>query len=200
MGEGTHSEIGQGSEKTGTTNRTKYKKVVDVKKHATILRGDLIDVALTKLQIELAAVKTKLQKRKQLDKKNKSNKLFQNSHKNFYSLIRTSQHVVTSLSIKEALEKFWGGLLGKPSEHNVQAKWLEVEKESVAHVQETTWIEVTSTEFETVVKSLKIWKAPGPDKVHNYWCKHLPLLHDRLRQGANHALCHPELLPRWMTG
>eukprot|EP00957_Ditylum_brightwellii_P020844 1572157-Ditylum_brightwellii.AAC.1 len=84
--------------------------------------------------------------------------------------------------MKEALEKFWGGLLGKPSEHNAQAKWLEVEKESVAHVQEPTWTKVTSLEFEKVVKSLKNWKATGPDK------------------GANHALCHPELLPRWMTG
>eukprot|EP00957_Ditylum_brightwellii_P052875 4009077-Ditylum_brightwellii.AAC.1 len=50
------------------------------------------------------------------------------------------------------------------------------------------------------MKSLKNWKAPGPDNVHNYWFKHLPLLLDRFRYGANHALCHPELLPRWMTG
>lgn len=186
--------------KLGRLTELSKKKYVDVKKHAKILRGDLLDVAITKARMELAAVKTKLRKRKQADKKNKNNKLFQNSHKNFYSSIRTSQHVVTNPPKKEALEKFWGGLLGKPSEHNARAKWLEVEKESVAHVQEPDWTEVTSTEFATVVRSLKNWKAPGPDKVHNYWFKHLPSLHERFRQGANHALCYPELLPRWMTG
>eukprot|EP00957_Ditylum_brightwellii_P021082 1588522-Ditylum_brightwellii.AAC.1 len=112
----------------------------------------------------------------------------------------TSQHLVSNPPMKETLEKFWGGLLGKPLEHNVRAKWLEVEKESVANVQEPTWTEVTSSEFEKVVKSLNNWKAPVLDKPHNYWFKYLTSLHDQFKQGANHALYHPELLPQWMTG
>eukprot|EP00957_Ditylum_brightwellii_P053110 4027104-Ditylum_brightwellii.AAC.1 len=77
------------------------KKDVDEKKHAKILQGEPIDVALMMAWMELAVVKTKLRKGKKSDKKNKNNKLFQNSHKNLYSSICTSQLVVTNPPAKE---------------------------------------------------------------------------------------------------
>eukprot|EP00957_Ditylum_brightwellii_P110951 8461694-Ditylum_brightwellii.AAC.1 len=84
--------------------------------------------------------------------------------------------------------------------HNARAAWLEVKKESVTHVPEQEWQDITAKELTTVLAGLKKWKARGIDKVHNYWCRHHHALHDRLQEAMNQALIHPELLPPWITG
>eukprot|EP00957_Ditylum_brightwellii_P118703 9053844-Ditylum_brightwellii.AAC.1 len=51
-----------------------------------------------------------------------------------------------------------------------------------------------------VIRGLKNGKAPGLDKVYNYWYKHILSLRERLRFALNNALQHPETVPRWITG
>eukprot|EP00957_Ditylum_brightwellii_P091081 6934243-Ditylum_brightwellii.AAC.1 len=62
------------------------------------------------------------------------------------------------------MEKFRGKLFGKKAEHNKATRWLEVEKELVDHVPETSWANVEDEELLKVVKSLKNWSTLGIDQ------------------------------------
>eukprot|EP00957_Ditylum_brightwellii_P184069 14021155-Ditylum_brightwellii.AAC.2 len=65
----------------------------------------------------------------------------------------------------------------KTAKHNDEAAWLHVEEESVEHVQQQQWTNIAVEEMHPAVRKLTNWKAPGMDQVQNYWCKHMPALH-----------------------
>jgi len=61
---------------------------------------------------------------------------------------------------------------------------------------------ITHTLFQTALKRVPNWKAPGLDCIHGYWLKHFTSVHKHLLQFYNdlignegHSLNHfPELL------
>eukprot|EP00957_Ditylum_brightwellii_P040530 3067291-Ditylum_brightwellii.AAC.1 len=83
--------------------------------------------------------------------------------------------------------------------HNNDVAWLQVEEESVAHVKEQTWEDITPNELRRTICKTKNWKASGVDLVHNYWYKHLLALQHRLCNTLNGVILTPLLLPEWAT-
>jgi len=54
--------------------------------------------------------------------------------------------------------------------------------------------EVSKCELVKAIKRTHIWKAPGPDKIHNYWFKKFTTIHDQLLEAINRCLRKPDLI------
>jgi hypothetical protein len=48
------------------------------------------------------------------------------------------------------------------------------------------------------MKKLQNWKAPGPDKIHNFWWKHLPSSHSVLAKQLSYIITNQKQLPLFL--
>ena len=61
------------------------------------------------------------------------------------------------------------------------------------------WTEITVIETESAIKKTQNWKAPGHDKVVNFWIKYLTSIHDDLTLAYSDIIKKPEHCPGWLT-
>jgi len=59
--------------------------------------------------------------------------------------------------------------------------------------------EVGKSELVKAIKRTHSWKAPGPDKIHNYWFKKFTSIHDQLLKAINRSLRKPDLITSSLT-
>eukprot|EP00957_Ditylum_brightwellii_P144201 10987596-Ditylum_brightwellii.AAC.1 len=164
-----------------------------------LLKGKSVDTALTEAHMKLATATLKLKKYKDRAKRLRSSKLFQKSHKHFCDSLRSNSKIVTDPPAEEDVTAFWTCLFSHTTTHNNEAAWFQVEEESVQHVKEQQWTDITPNELHRTIFKTKNWKAPGVDLVHNYWYKHLLALQQWLCDALNGVILDPMLLPDWAT-
>jgi hypothetical protein len=58
---------------------------------------------------------------------------------------------------------------------------------------------ITSEDIKQTIKKLHNWKAPGLDKIQNYWWKNFPYLHHHLSIHINRIMQIPELMPDFLN-
>eukprot|EP00957_Ditylum_brightwellii_P172837 13157853-Ditylum_brightwellii.AAC.1 len=126
-----------------------------------MLNGKSINEALLDACMLIAATTTKLQKYYDRNKCLQNNHLFQQSHKDFYSSLRSKTNQVNNPPPAEEVDKFWRRLIRKESTHKENTWWLQEEEKSVEHANKGTWTDITIDELKKVSQHLKNWKAPG---------------------------------------
>ncbi|KAI5718661.1 hypothetical protein M8J77_024813 [Diaphorina citri] len=58
---------------------------------------------------------------------------------------------------------------------------------------------VTEIDVRNIVKHLHNWKAPGLDKIHNYWWKYFTSVHTHLAYHINDVIQYPEKMPTFLN-
>ena len=48
-------------------------------------------------------------------------------------------------------------------------------------------------------KKISNWKAPGIDKIQNFWIKHITVLNVPIVKGLNDIMKYPSIVPEWIT-
>lgn len=105
---------------------------------------------------------------------------------------------------------FWKGIVGysKPFDRsNVELlKWADSIKQRVeAHVSSfeervgMSQTELPWANFESCLKKMKPWKAPGPDGLHAYWWKVFPSAGRALYGLMSACILNGSELPSWLT-
>ena len=84
---------------------------------------------------------------------------------------------ITDPPTKEGIQEFWGNLFGDQDFHNEEASWLTQERKEMESVNNQQWTDITTETVRSRCKKLSNWKAPGLDKVQNFWLKHLEPLY-----------------------
>eukprot|EP00957_Ditylum_brightwellii_P078503 5968980-Ditylum_brightwellii.AAC.1 len=97
--------------------------------------------------MKLAAVTCRLCKYKAKNNCTCNNKLFEKSNKRFYDSLRSSSDAINDPLTKEEITNFWTNFFGKTTKHNDEAAWLQVEEESVQHMQQQQWTNITIEEM-----------------------------------------------------
>eukprot|EP00957_Ditylum_brightwellii_P168203 12804773-Ditylum_brightwellii.AAC.1 len=97
--------------------------------------------------MKLAAITCRLRKYKAKNNRTHNNKLFKKSNKHFYNSLRSSSDAVNDPPTKEEITNFWTQLFGKTAKHNNKVVWLQVEEESVQHMQQQQWTNITIEEM-----------------------------------------------------
>lgn len=58
---------------------------------------------------------------------------------------------------------------------------------------------ITTEEQRKTLTQLPNCKAPGPDKIHNYFWNHITLLHEKMEQLIQRITIHPTEIPQSLT-
>jgi len=92
-----------------------------------------------------------------------------------------------------------GGLFGDKAKHNAQAEWLIDEMSEMEDKNKDIWEDIKTDIITETTKKLANWKAPGPDRVQNFWIKHLKSLHLTPTEMYNSTITNPHKAPLWLT-
>lgn len=101
----------------------------------------------------------------------------------------------TEIPTKEAITEFWAGIWSQEVEHKEEAYWIRKVKENKNKIQAMPDSQVTMEEFTAVLKKLNNWKAPGLDRVQNFWYKRLHAVHSLMLRNINKYIEEPEQIP-----
>ena len=155
------------------------------------------------LQIERMKLSALCQKMKRMKAKKLrfiNNNMFLNNQKKLFQRLQGIKlSKISNPPTQPDIDDFWTTTLSTPTQHNRSATWLKSEKLTRRDKPPDTWVDITTEDLQKNLKKLRNWKAPGLDKVQNFWIKKLHALHSPMVKALNHICHHPESMPLWMT-
>lgn len=127
------------------------------------------------------------------------NKLFREDTKKFYSHLNKHQEITSEPPSQHSVETFWREILEDDAQHNSKATWIREEEGSFQRVKPQEWSELGTNDVLKAIKKAQNWKAPGPDKLQNFWIKSFSALHKDLARAMNEVMRKPTTIPKWLT-
>ncbi|KAL0840474.1 hypothetical protein ABMA28_015720 [Loxostege sticticalis] len=161
------------------------------------------------LKQKLTVITSRINRYRACSLRKTQNTQFQNNEKNFYRNLKTSTTNNTTNNNNNAhsspepdsVRNFWAEIWEQPKEHNDNAGWLESEYKKNEHIPQMSFEIIPVDIFQAVISKLHNWKAPGTDKIHNFWYKKLTYTHAFLHNHINKFIQDPQTLPDYvMTG
>ncbi|KAL0810285.1 hypothetical protein ABMA28_010444 [Loxostege sticticalis] len=132
------------------------------------------------------------------------------SEKNFYRNLKNNSandtptnNSATSFNTptSDTLRKFWAEIWEEAKDHNDDAEWIGAEYDRNVNISPMQFEAVPVEIFHEVIRKLHNWKAPGTDKIHNFWYKKLTYIHPFLHNHINNFIQDPQTIPDYiMTG
>ncbi|XP_063897007.1 uncharacterized protein LOC135118563 [Helicoverpa armigera] len=161
---------------------------------------------LDTLKQKLNAASSRLKRYVTCTLRKKQNSLFVNNEKIFYRTLSTNTQNNTSRNTQEVLtpsadelHRFWSGIWSEPVRHNADAEWLDADAEIVDTIIPMQFEHIPIDVFVEVLNKAHNWKAPGSDRIHNYWYKKFTRLHPQLHNHINDFLQTPNSMPHFVT-
>lgn len=131
-------------------------------------------------------------------KRKTTNEEFKQDQQKFFNNLKQDKSTNSELEINE--EKFldyWANMWRKDSVAKIDEPWVQdIDHELSQTPTANTYIE--PGRIKKILRKASNWKAPGPDKVHNYWLKYFPAAHENIRQSFIACLENNESFPRFL--
>lgn len=154
--------------------------------------------ALDRCKQQLSAYSKRLRRYKKCNRRKEDNKRFQTKQKIFYRSMEDPDKGIEKPPNTENMETFWKGIWSNAAEHE-DSILIKPEREANANVVHMNPVNITVTDIESAVKKTTNWKAPGPDKIQNYWLKAFPSTHAMIAEAFNNLIENPNLTPSTLT-
>jgi hypothetical protein len=152
------------------------------------------------LKQKIAAKAQRKRRYQKREKFFKQNNLFKTDTKKFYRELNSDQNKVSHPPTKEALEHFWRPIWENPKTFQGEEKgWFESYNRSAQMIDTQELPPITGQEFAKAVSHAANWRAPGPDKLQNFWLKKLTALHSTMVSLFNQVVQSPCDSPTWLT-
>ena len=132
------------------------------------------------------------------ERKQQNSKL-QRSEKQFYNQLREGTTNIQEAPTEEEIEIYWSGPWTKNKVQTEGKEWFKVVNTEVASIQEINDTKISIEEPQKVIKKIQCWKAPGPDKIQNFWYKETKLTHTIILKAMNKYIQEPNSIPRFIT-
>lgn len=157
----------------------------------------VLDTLSQKLAVQVQKRKTYLNS----SKRKESNKTFKMNEKKFYRNLKRPLETETSLDPPaiQQVEEYWSTLWSSTGSHNQQAQWIQEEKDNHSDLPQMGFQEITAAQLHAVLLRAHNWKAPGPDKLQNFWYKRLTSTHTKMATILTECIKHPDLCPAWLS-
>lgn len=181
-----------------------------VQKKAQIILSKLINEknkniieVLDELKQKLKAKAARIKRYKISKERREQNKEFQLNQGLFYKKLnnKTMTHNPTTESTiptTEEIRTYWSEIWTDPVNHN-QAKWIKEVRKTIGPVKTMDILEIAEDDVKRAVQKTLSWKAPGSDKIHNFWYKHFKTTHAILAQCFTEIIKQPHKMPQFMT-
>ncbi|KAI5731018.1 hypothetical protein M8J77_003330 [Diaphorina citri] len=127
------------------------------------------------------------------------NRSFENDKKKFYRELYHKNYGIEQPPSKEEFENFWTRIWGIREEVNIEADWITNEFERTKNLNEMNEFRIEESDITNTMKDAHNWKAPGIDKLTNFWLKYLKCMHKHLAASLQNIMEHPTLAPDWLT-
>lgn len=158
---------------------------------------------LDTLKQKLSALCSKRQKYMQsLDRKTQNN-LFRKNEKAFYRKLGKNRNRNESSNSEDSpttqqVSEFWSRIWCNEVKHNEEASWINSEQSNYESISQTQFNSITTDDLFTVLKRAHNWKAPGLDRIQNFWYKRFSAAHRILARLFTEAI-RGRYLPNFMT-
>lgn len=118
----------------------------------------------------------------------------------FYdSLLNETNEEENSAIDKTRFFEFWDKIWSEPTSYSRQATWISDVENSALEMPSMEEILITKQDVKEAVRKTHNWKAPGPDKVQNFWIKKLHASHEPLARAFSKAIDDPTSMPKYIT-
>lgn len=154
---------------------------------------------LDTLKQKLMAQSNRLRRYRVSKDRKQQNIMFANKPRIFYNNLRTERIEIHDNPPMDEIENYWKSIWSIGKEYNKEATWLEEEIEESANIPRMEEMKVTTEDVQNAIKRSHSWKAPGMDKIHNYWFKYITSTHTKLAELLNQAIDHPTKIPEFFT-
>lgn len=200
---GRLTQIQQGNTTRRLVNKVnRLLKSEAARRHSKYEENEGIKEIIDTLKQKLQVLSRRMARYRLSYNRRKDNIEFGRNEKVFYRKVKQGnlQQTEKVLSV-EAVKNFWTSIWGKEEKHDETAIWIKRLEENANEKQKQKMDdnEVTIEELVRVIKKTHNWKAPGVDKVHNYWYKYFPAIHPKMVQLINEMIAKPTTQPEFLT-
>ena len=153
------------------------------------------------LKNKITALATKLRRYNVQEKSKRQNDLFGKNRKQFYREIETeTKFDIPSPPSEAELKQFWGeNIFGQSDLYDPNADWIPDWRNQYTGLQEQEWTNLNMHDVSHQLNKQLNWKAPGIDRVPNYWLKALSSTHNALSSAMNECILLPHTIPQWLV-
>lgn len=165
--------------------KTKIDELI-VKHIGSVSRSELnakLSALLELLKQKLAVYANRIRRYTKTESRRKENRLFQIAERKMYNLLKSDKKE-KSLPLlhpdKLDFYNYWGNIWCNPKKFNRNAFWLKNLQEETQDISIMDGMVINVEDVQASIKCVHNWKAPGPDKIQNYWLKHFKSTHGAL--------------------
>ena len=151
------------------------------------------------LQASIPALANNIKEKERKQNNRTHNQQFNTNPRKFYRQTIQEQIKVTNPPTAIELNQFWRPLYENPVQHNQNPEWMQTLKEKLKPLKRMTELKIDTTHIKQKLSSSSNFKAAGPDRIPNFWLKHLTALHPHLAAALNRIIKTDEPTPAWLT-
>ncbi|CAH0732035.1 unnamed protein product, partial [Brenthis ino] len=152
------------------------------------------------LKQRIKALAGRIKRYEEINSRKQQNKMFtEDEHRLYRSLDSKKENIDVKIPSKRNTEEFWTNILSQPVEYNHQAEWILDMEQSNNNITTSSSEEITTEQIKHSLSKMLNWKAPGQDKVQNYYLKYFTKMHDHLAMLYTRVLKWEEPLEDWLT-
>ncbi|XP_030750616.1 uncharacterized protein LOC115878300 [Sitophilus oryzae] len=96
-------------------------------------------------------------------------------------------------------KNFWENIWSQAVEHNREAQWITEEENKQINTTAMPNVTITLEDIKAAISKTNNWKAPGDDKIQNYWLKSFTSIHKPLTNIFQNFVQGTEAIPSFLT-
>ena len=151
------------------------------------------------LKNQISAIAVKIRRYQRNMKAKEQNKLFATNKNRLYRSLFEHSESVSDPPKEDDIRQFWENeIWGESNLYLGPPSWLDEVKKACKGVDEQEWSGISVSDVSNQLASQLNWKAPGSDKLPNFWLKSVPSSHKFLANCMDTCLKDPGRLPEWM--
>lgn len=94
--------------------------------------------------------------------------------------------------------EYWEQIWANKEDHDETAYWIQEEQDKNNSLPEMECPAISLEDVKLALKNVPNWKAPGRDKIQNYWWKKFTSVHETLARQFQRCLMNPEEVPNFL--
>ena len=173
-------------------------KKIDIIKRKYNVNNAQIEGRMAEHQATVKALAAEIRNKEKKFNTKQINKQFAENPRIVYRNLARETITVQDPPKAEEVERFWRPLFEDPKQHQ-ESQWIETIKEKNRGKQQMAELVITEEVVRKKIKEFSNFKAPGIDKIPNFWLKKMAALHPHYALSFMKIQKGEEQSPEWLT-
>jgi len=182
----------------GVRTRRLLKKANGILSNHAIKTDEELRFIIQNNKLKIQAESLRLRNMERKTKRIWQNKMFRENPKKLYREIGQSNIKVEHPPEPTDIMTFWSNIYETEKHHNRDAEWLKTQQQESQDQEIMQWRDIQTKDVTDKLAYTANWKAPGPDRVSNFWLKKLTSTHKQMAANINDIIREPVRTPEWM--